>query len=112
MDPSTTAMLEAALASGQPTIRTKFRKFSYIVDLVKKTQNNFTNPQSTVYITSGNGGPPSIDSFNNGTIFSTRKQSKEFSYGRVYAYNNSHLKFQQIINSNNTLLDEIIIIKN
>ena len=78
----------------------------------KKTQNNFTNPQSTVYITSGNGGPPSIDSFNNGTIFSTRKQSKEFSYGRVYAYNNSHLKFQQIINSNNTLLDEIIIIKN
>ena len=40
MDPSTTAMLEAALASGQPTIRTKFRKFSYIVDLVKKTQRN------------------------------------------------------------------------
>ena len=77
-----------------------------------KVQNNFTYPKSTVYITSGNGGPPSIDNINNNSIFSTRKQSKEFSYGRVEAYNNTHLKFLQIINSNNSLLDEIVIIKN
>ena len=77
-----------------------------------KVQNNFTYPKSTVYITSGNGGPPSIDNINNNSIFSTRKQSKEFSYGRVEAYNSTHLKFLQITNSNNSLLDEIVIIKN
>ena len=78
----------------------------------KTTQKNFTNPYAPVYITSGNGGPPSKDSFNNGTIFSTRKQSREFSYGKVIVYNHTHFKFQQIINENNSILDEIIIIKN
>ena len=77
----------------------------------KTTQRNFTNPTAPVYITSGNGGPPSFDSFNNGTIFSTRKQSREFSYGRVIIYNHTHFKFQQVVNNNNSILDEIIIIK-
>lgn len=84
----------------------------------KMVQSNFTNPKAPVHITSGNGGPPSADPFHGNCpavnctkIFSTRKQSKEFSYGKVYIYNNTHLKFQQVLNNNNSILDEIMIIK-
>lgn len=84
----------------------------------KLIQTNFTNPQAPVHITSGNGGPPSKDYFdrncpgvNCSRIFSTRKQTNEYSYGRIEIFNHTHLLFEQIFNSNDTVFDSIFIIK-
>ena len=85
----------------------------------KLIQTNFTNPRAPIHITSGNGGPPSKDPFDNNCpgvnctkIFSTRKQMNDYSYGRIKIYNKTHLKFQQVFNENSTVFDEIIIEKN
>lgn len=56
-------------------------------------QKNFVNPPVTVHVTTGNGGPPSADNFNEdcpgadcGSIPATRKQSVAYGYGRLIAY--------------------------
>ena len=54
-------------------------------------QKDFVNPNMTVHVTSGNGGPPGADNFNEdckdpkdcGSIPSTRFQSVNFGYGRM-----------------------------
>eukprot|EP01064_Diplonema_japonicum_P020458 TRINITY_DN2991_c1_g1_i2.p1 TRINITY_DN2991_c1_g1~~TRINITY_DN2991_c1_g1_i2.p1 ORF type:complete len:756 (+),score=271.88 TRINITY_DN2991_c1_g1_i2:58-2268(+) len=76
------------------------------------TQDNFDSPKVTVHVTSGNGGPPGKDSFTEdcpgpdcGHIPATRKQTTEFSYGRITAHNTTHLTFQQFFNSNGSLFD-------
>ena len=80
-------------------------------------QKNYTNPRVTVHVTTGNGGPPTRDSFcadsNNAAckIPSTNVQSNEFSYGRITAHNASHFTFQQFLNSNGSLLDEFTLIQ-
>ena len=80
-------------------------------------QKNYTNPRVTVHVTTGNGGPPGKDSFcadSNGppcNISSTNVQSTEFSYGRITAHNASHFTFQQLFNSNGSVLDEFTIIQ-
>ena len=68
-------------------------------------QKSFVNSPVPIHVTTGNGGPPGADNFHEdcpgpdcGAIPATRSQSMEFGYGRLTAYNNSHLRFQQIIN--------------
>jgi len=78
------------------------------------TQTDFNSPKSTVHVTTGNGGPPGKDTFcesgsgaaDCGSIPATRKQTNEFSSGRVIAHNRTHLTFQQILNSDSSLFDE------
>jgi len=77
-------------------------------------KKSFDRPQGTVHATTGNGGPPSKDTFceagggapdcNN--IPATRKQTNEYSFGRVVAHNRTHLTFQQVLNSDGSLFDE------
>ena len=81
-------------------------------------QKNFDSPNVTVHITSGNGGPPGIDTFNEscpgpdcGSIPATRKQTTEFGYGRISATNRTHLTFRQFLNSNQSLFDEWTIVQ-
>lgn len=83
------------------------------------TQTSFDNPGATVHITTGNGGPPGLDSFVEDCgrggdmsckrINSTRKQSQHFGYGRLIAYNSSTLLYQQVKNKDGSLDDEFVI---
>lgn len=83
------------------------------------TQMSFENPTATVHITSGNGGPPGLDNFGEDcghggdischTINATRKQSQNFGYGRLIAYNSSTLRYQQVANKDGSLDDEFLI---
>eukprot|EP01063_Lacrimia_lanifica_P015611 TRINITY_DN22302_c0_g1_i1.p1 TRINITY_DN22302_c0_g1~~TRINITY_DN22302_c0_g1_i1.p1 ORF type:complete len:728 (+),score=306.41 TRINITY_DN22302_c0_g1_i1:49-2232(+) len=83
----------------------------------KPVQKDFVKPNVTVHVTSGNGGPPGKDNFNEdcpgvdcGSIPATRKQSTEYGYGRVTAHNATHLTWQQFLNSDGSLFDEFTIV--
>lgn len=85
----------------------------------KPTQKSFEKPQSTVHVTTGNGGPPGKDTFCESgkgapdcdSIPATRKQTNEYSYGRVVAHNRTHLTFQQLLNADGSLFDEWTIVQ-
>ena len=79
-------------------------------------QTNFTDPRGTVHITTGNGGPPGLDSFHEhcpgadcGSIPATRRQSLAFGYGRIVAHNASVLEFTQLANANGSVVDHFTI---
>jgi len=76
------------------------------------------NPPVPVHVTTGNGGPPGADNFREdcpgpdcGSIPSSRAQSTAFGYGRLTAFNNTHLQFQQYANANMSLVDEFFIVR-
>eukprot|EP01061_Rhynchopus_euleeides_P005569 TRINITY_DN147_c0_g1_i2.p2 TRINITY_DN147_c0_g1~~TRINITY_DN147_c0_g1_i2.p2 ORF type:complete len:710 (+),score=299.28 TRINITY_DN147_c0_g1_i2:95-2131(+) len=76
-------------------------------------QKDFNAPNVTVHVTTGNGGPPGIDTFTEdcpspdcGKIPATRFQSTEFGYGRIIAHNVTHLTYQQFNNKDGKLADE------
>jgi hypothetical protein len=82
------------------------------------TQKDFVDPNVTVHVTTGNGGPPSADSFSEdcpgtdcGKLRSTRFQSTAFGYGRLTAYNTSHLKYTQISNKDGSVVDEFVVVQ-
>ena len=65
---------------------------------------DFIDPTVTVHVTTGNGGPPGADSFHEdcpgpdcNKIPATRHQSVKFGYGRVTAFNATHLMYKQVI---------------
>ena len=61
------------------------------------TQKNFTEPTSTVHITTGNGGPPGKDTMDS-PMPALRKKSDKYGYGRVRAFNKTHFRFEQVLN--------------
>ena len=75
-------------------------------------QKDFVDPSVTVHVTTGNGGPPRADTFNEscpgpscGRIPATRHQSVNFGYGRVTAFNATHLRYVQINNMDDSIED-------
>ena len=79
-------------------------------------QKDFVNPKGTVHITTGNGGPPGLDSFREHCpgedcekIAATRLQSLAFGYGRLVAYNATTLEWTQFNNSDNSVVDNFVI---
>lgn len=60
-------------------------------------QRSYVGYNSTVHITTGNGGPPSKDTMNS-PMAALRKKSDKYGYGRVTAWNASHLTFEQVLN--------------
>jgi len=60
-------------------------------------QESFENPRSTVHILTGNGGPPGKDTMNSPSP-ALRLGSNKYGYGRITAYNSSHLQFEQVLN--------------
>ena len=77
------------------------------------TQKSFNAPRVTVHVTSGNGGPPGIDTFTEDCpgpdchrIPATRKQTTEFGYGRLTIHNETHITFQQRLNKDGSIFDE------
>ena len=86
----------------------------------KVTQRNFVDPKVPVHITTGNGGPPSADSFHEdcgagstdcNSIPATRFQSTLYGYGRLTAHNRTHLQYEQIINSNGSVIDSWVLVR-
>jgi hypothetical protein len=82
------------------------------------TQHDFVNPTSPVHITTGNGGPPSLDSWTEDVgghnischrINATRHQSLEFGYGRLVAFNATTMRYQQVANKDGSIVDEFTI---
>jgi len=80
----------------------------------ESSHKSFDEPQATVHVTTGNGGPPSKDTFCESgsgapdcdSIPATRKQTNEYSFGRVIAHNRTHLTFQQVLNIDGSIFDE------
>jgi len=80
-------------------------------------EKNFVNPNVTVHVTSGNGGPPGQDNFSEdckdkqdcGHIAATRSQSVDYGYGRLIAHNDSHLQFIQMRNNDSVVEDDWMI---
>ena len=75
-----------------------------------------------MHITTGNAGPPGLDSFTEDcthgttischTINATRKQSQIFGYGRLVAYNASTMLYQQVNNADGSIVDSFVITQN
>jgi len=81
-------------------------------------QKDFIDPTVTVHVTSGNGGPPGADNFNEdcpgpdcGKIPATRHQTSKFGYGRVTAHNATHLQYAQFNNADSSLEDYFYIVQ-
>lgn len=69
-----------------------------------------------VHVTTGNGGPPSRDSFSEHcpgedchSIPATRKQSLEYGYGRLLVHNSTTLEFTQFQNSDGAAIDHFVV---
>jgi len=84
----------------------------------KSLQKDFRNPNVTVHVTTGNGGPPSADNFREdcpgddcNSIPSTRKQSVNFGFGRLIAHNHTHLQYQQVRNKGSVVEDDWVLIQ-
>ena len=62
------------------------------------------NPKGVIHVCTGNGGPPSPSSC------AGRKDrnciAKPYSYTRLTAYNATDLKWQQVSNADNSIIDE------
>jgi len=78
---------------------------------------SFINPKGTVHITTGNGGPPSKDTFTEdcpgedcGSIAATRKQTTDYGYGRLVAHNDTHIEFTQFQNADQSTFDHFWIV--
>lgn len=92
-------------------------EFIYPVYNNKAVQKNFTNPLAPVHLVTGNGGPPSASSFHGFKDWSYVHSEKDIgtwpnglgSYTRMTAYNSSSMRFQQVANWNNEILDELVI---
>eukprot|EP00966_Prymnesium_polylepis_P112606 2605021-Prymnesium_polylepis.1 len=61
------------------------------------SKKSFDRPDSTIHILTGNGGPPSKDTMNS-PMAALRNKSNTYGYGRLTAYNASHLRFEQVLN--------------
>eukprot|EP00658_Telonema_sp_P-2_P032994 TRINITY_DN2430_c0_g1_i1.p1 TRINITY_DN2430_c0_g1~~TRINITY_DN2430_c0_g1_i1.p1 ORF type:complete len:654 (+),score=156.53 TRINITY_DN2430_c0_g1_i1:294-2255(+) len=80
---------------------------------------DFLEPNVTVHVTSGNGGPPGPDNFREdcgdpsdcGAIAATRSQSVNFGYGRLVAHNQTHLQFTQVRNNDSVVEDDWTIVQ-
>ena len=82
---------------------------------------DFINPNVTVHVTTGNGGPPGADNFREdcggkvkddcGSIPATRHQSVSFGYGRLIAHNRTHLQFTQTRNNDSVVEDDWSIVQ-
>jgi hypothetical protein len=79
-------------------------------------QENFTNPQGTVHVTTGNGGPPGHDSFTEHcpgadcrNISATRKQGSLYGYGRLVFHNESTVEFTQFENEKQAVVDHFFV---
>ena len=82
-------------------------------------QKDFVNPDVTVHVTTGNGGPPGPDNFfedckgvfrdDCGSIPSTRFQSVSSGYGRLVAHNSTHLQYSQVRNNDSAIEDDWMI---
>lgn len=81
------------------------------------TMKSFDNPMSTVHITTGNGGPPDKSTYPTPMI-ALRKQSRKYGYGRVTAFNATHLQFEQVLNGWHTegkageIFDSFVLVQN
>ena len=87
---------------------------------------DFVNPKATIHVTTGNGGPPSADTFREdcpkkpgansgddcGSIPATRYQSTKFGYGRLTAFNASHLQYEQVVNHDSSVEDQWMVVRN
>ena len=77
------------------------------------------NPQAVIHVTTGNGGPPSADSFTEdcpgpdcGKIPATRHQSTKYGYGRITAHNVTHMQYTQINNADGSVEDDWFLVQN
>ena len=82
-------------------------------------QKSFVDPPITVHVTTGNGGPPSADSFTEdcpgpdcGKIPATRHQSTKYGYGRITAHNVTHMQYTQINNADGSVEDDWFLVQN
>lgn len=73
------------------------------------TAENFVNPTAPVHVTTGAGGAPSYDAFDNNWGPWTRKQIMAWGYGRVVAHNSSMLSYSHVLNANSSVVDQIVI---
>ena len=73
------------------------------------TADNFVNPTAPVHITTGAGGAPGYDAFDNNWGPWTRKQIMAWGYGRVVAHNASTLSYSHVLNANSSVVDEVVI---
>ena len=64
-----------------------------------------------MHFTSGAGGAPGLDTFHPTGNPWTRMRKSAWGYGRVEAFNSSVLTFQQILNKDNSVFDEVTIVK-
>merc|ERR1712072_962955 len=82
-------------------------------------QKSFDQPNVTVHVTSGNGGPPGPDNFREdcgdphdcGSIPASRSQSVDFGYGKLIAHNDTHLQFIQVRNNDSVVEDDWTIVQ-
>eukprot|EP01063_Lacrimia_lanifica_P041255 TRINITY_DN9584_c0_g1_i2.p2 TRINITY_DN9584_c0_g1~~TRINITY_DN9584_c0_g1_i2.p2 ORF type:complete len:359 (+),score=147.94 TRINITY_DN9584_c0_g1_i2:220-1296(+) len=72
--------------------------------------HSFTDPAGPVHFVSGAAGALDADHFGASGPFD-RKRLEEWSYGRLTAYNASVAVFEQVLNKNGSVFDEVVVTK-
>jgi hypothetical protein len=78
------------------------------------TQHDYMNPKATVHIQSGIGGVDGNDPFDvpQQEWEAVRDTTFAVSYSKVFVYNDTHAKIQQIRAIDGSILDEFVIVQN
>lgn len=76
----------------------------------KLVAQTFTNPPAPVHFVTGAGGPPGMDKFGDSGPWD-RKRNNDPGYGRIIAKDARTLTFQQVLNADGKLFDEVTITK-
>ena len=71
---------------------------------------SFVDPAGPVHFTTGAGGAPSLDKFGTAAAF-TRKRLSAWAYGRLTVTNASYLRYDHILNSDDSIYDTVEILK-
>mmetsp|Transcript_13081 Transcript_13081/g.29024 ORF Transcript_13081/g.29024 Transcript_13081/m.29024 type:complete len:569 (-) Transcript_13081:14-1720(-) len=74
----------------------------------KVVSKSFTNPAAPVHFVAGAGGAPALDKFGDSGPWD-RKRVSEWSYGRLVAKNATTLIYTQVLNSNGSVADEVVV---
>ena len=72
--------------------------------------HSFIDPPGPVHFTTGAGGAPSLDKFGTVAEF-TRRRLSAWGYGRLTVTNASYLRYDHILNSNDSVYDTVEIRK-
>jgi len=75
--------------------------------------HSYENPGAPIHIIAGTaGGPEDLDNFDDILYPWSAFRSDSYGYGKIFVHNDTHIHYQQILDSDGSILDEMWLVNN